>query len=94
VASEAKGIAELATAIANYEQFLVRENLALTKRVRSWRERLLEMLRDALLRRIVRERLTAEAIDEYARRIAEHKLDPYALIDEIVAGIGADRVER
>jgi LAO/AO transport system kinase len=88
VATEATGISALAAAIVQYEQFLAREGLALQKRAQSWRERLLEMLRDALLRRVTGEYLPPETIARYAAEIAEHKRDPYTLVDEIVASLG------
>ena len=49
VASEGAGIEELAAAIADYEAYLQKENLALNKSVENWQERLVEMLRDTML---------------------------------------------
>ena len=49
VASEGVGTEELAEAIANYEAFLKKENLAFKKNVENWQLRLVEMLRDAML---------------------------------------------
>src|SRR5207253_3314786 len=49
VATEAKGIEELAAAVAGYEQYLEKEQLAVKKRISNWRERLVEMLRESLL---------------------------------------------
>ncbi|HXB22865.1 MAG TPA: methylmalonyl Co-A mutase-associated GTPase MeaB, partial [Candidatus Solibacter sp.] len=57
VATEAKGISDLSGAIANYGQFLQKQNLLLKKKISNWRERLIEMLRDSLLERLLRERL-------------------------------------
>ncbi len=48
VASEGRGIEELAVAVASYEAYLQENDLALNKSVENWRqERLVEMLRDA-----------------------------------------------
>jgi LAO/AO transport system kinase len=58
VASEGKGISDLAAAIVNYEQYLREKDLLLTKKISNWRERLVEMLREALLQRVLNERLT------------------------------------
>jgi LAO/AO transport system kinase len=88
VATDGKGITELAAAIAQYEQFLAREGLALQKRTESWRERLVEMLREALLRRIARDYLPPEVLAQYAAEVAAHKRDPYAIVEEIVAALG------
>ena len=49
VASQGVGIEELADAISDYEAYLQKENLALHKSVENWQERLIEMLRDAML---------------------------------------------
>ena len=84
VASEGKGISELAAAIANYEQYLRQKNLLLKKKVTSWRERLIEMLRDSLFERLLSERLPENEIAGLAAEVAEHKRDPYSLVEEIV----------
>jgi len=82
VASEGKGIEELAAAVAEYESFLQKENRALQKSVENWRERLVEMLRDAMLEK-ARAQLGDGNIAELARDVAEHKRDPYTLVEEI-----------
>jgi LAO/AO transport system kinase len=86
VATDGKGIPELAAAIANYEQSLEQKDLLLKKKISSWRERLIEMLRDGLLERLLSDRLPEEEIARLAAEIAEHKRDPYSLVEEIVAG--------
>jgi LAO/AO transport system kinase len=87
VASEGRGVAELAGAIARYYDFLDQNGLARKKRVESWRERLLEMLRDSLMERVMRERMANGEASQYAEQIAEHQRDPYSLVEEIVAGL-------
>jgi LAO/AO transport system kinase len=84
VATEAKGITELAQAIDQYQQYLEKNGLLQKKKISNWRERLVEMLRDALLRRALREHLDDGAISRYAEEIASHARDPYTLVDEIV----------
>ena len=49
VASEGIGSEALAEAIADYEAYLKKENLVFKKNVENWQERLVEMLRDAML---------------------------------------------
>jgi LAO/AO transport system kinase len=83
VASEGSGIQELAAAITDYEAYLQKENLILQKKAQNWQDRLLEMLRDALLER-ARKQLGNGAVAGYAAEIAEHKRDPYGLVEEIV----------
>jgi LAO/AO transport system kinase len=86
VASEGKGIEKLAEAVANYETYLLKENLVLKRNTQNWRERLLEMLRDSLLEN-VHAQIGDAALERYAAEIAEHKRDPYTLMEEILGGI-------
>ena len=86
VATEGKGIPELAAAIVNYEQFLQQKDLLLKKKISSWRERLIEMLRDRLLERLLSERMPESEIARLAADVAEHRRDPYSLVEEIVGG--------
>lgn len=82
VASEGQGIAELASAIATYQDFLGSSDIGRQKRIENWRGRLIEMLRDTLLERVIAEQ--NGRVDIYAAEIAEHRRDPYSLVEEIV----------
>jgi LAO/AO transport system kinase len=84
VASEGQGIAELAAAIEQYQKFQQKTGLITKKRAENWRERLLEMLRESLMERLLREHLNDGQLGDYAAQVAEHKRDPYALVEEIV----------
>ena len=86
VASEGTGIEELAAAIADYETYLQKEGLVLKKSVQNWQERLIEMLRDSMLEK-AREHL-GDTVARMAAEVAEHKRDPYTLIEEIAGKIG------
>ena len=83
VATTGKGIEPLARAIADYETHLQKENLFLKRNIQNWQERLLEMLRDAMLER-ARAELSDGRGEQYAAQVAEHKRDPYTLVEEIV----------
>ena len=89
VATEGKGIAELQAAIARYQQYLEKENLLLKKRTEHWKGRLLEMLRDSLLRRVLEEQMSEGEVSRYAAQVAEHKRDPYSLVEEIVSSFSS-----
>jgi LAO/AO transport system kinase len=82
VASEGQGIDQVASAIAAYEAYLQKENLTLKKSVENWQERLVEMLRDAMLEK-ARAQLGDGNVARLAAEVAEHKRDPYSLIEEI-----------
>ena len=86
VASEGGGTKELAQAIIDYETFLKKENLVFKKNVANWQERLVEMLRDAMLEK-ARSQMDGGSLERYASEIAEHKRDPYSLVEEIIAGV-------
>jgi LAO/AO transport system kinase len=87
VASQGQGTAELAEAIANYEAYLKKENLVFKKNVENWQERLVEMLRDAMLEK-ARAQMDSASLERYAAEIVEHKRDPYSLVEEIVGKAG------
>src|SRR5437764_9778201 len=88
VASDGNGVPDLVKAIASYREYLKGKDLMLRKKVSNWRERLVEMLRKALLDRMIREQLDPEHLNQYAREIAEHKRDPYSLVEELVTNFG------
>jgi len=86
VASEGVGVEELAKAIADYEAYLKKGNLVFKKNVENWQERLVEMLRDAMLEK-ARAKMDGGSLERYAAEIAEHKRDPYSLVEELVKEI-------
>ena len=87
VASEGTGVKELAAAIAEYETYLRKENHALKKSVENWQERLVTMLRDAMLEK-ARAQFGDGNLARLAAEVAEHKRDPYTLVEEIAAEAG------
>jgi LAO/AO transport system kinase len=88
VAVDGVGVPELMAAIGEYEEFLRKQGLVLRKKIESWRERLVEMLRESLLERVLREQMGDGAVARYAAEVAERRRDPYALVEEIVSKVG------
>ncbi len=84
VATQAQGIKELAEAISNYETYLGEQNLLLRRRTQNWEMRLLEMLRDALLEK-ARAAMSDGDLSRFAAEIAEHRRDPYSVIEEVAS---------
>ncbi len=84
VASDGTGVPELAAAIEEYESYLQEDNRALKKSVENWQERLIEMLRDVMLEKA---RTQIGDVARLAAEVAEHKRDPYTVIEEL-AGVG------
>ena len=88
VASEGTGIAELVQAIEKYREYLQQTGMASTRRAHNWRMRLAEMLRDALYERVLADFLDNGKAEQYAAEVAEHKRDPYSLVEEMVGELG------
>jgi LAO/AO transport system kinase len=88
VATEGTGVEEMLAAMDRYADFLRSSGVAEQKRTRNSRERLLALLRERLLERVVAETLGNGALNEYAARIAARQLDPYSVVDEVMKKAG------
>ena len=88
VASEGTGITELLAAIEKYRDYLQQSDRAQARRIQNWRGRIAEMLRDALFQRVLSYYLSEGLATRYATEVAEHKRDPYSLVEKIVDGLG------
>lgn len=88
VAPNGEGIPELVKKIGEYRSFLNKTEAGHQKRIENWRNRLVEMLRDALMERVEREHLGNGAARRFAAEIADHKTDPYTIIEDIVGTVG------
>jgi len=86
IASDGTGVDELASAVEGYVAYLQKEDLALKKSVQNWQERLVEMLRDVMLEK-ARAQLGDGNLTRLAVEVAEHKRDPYTLVEEIAAKV-------
>jgi len=91
VASEGKGIDDLAAAIRQYETYRQAGNRDLVRNVKNWEDRLIAMLRDALLEKAL-DRMPDEAMARYAAEVSTHQRDPYTLVEEIVARLEIGRL--
>ena len=87
VATDGRGIQELADAVEAYESHQAKKGLISQRRVQNWEARLLEMLRDILLQH-ARAALTESELSQLAAQVAEHKRDPYSAVEEIAGRIG------
>jgi LAO/AO transport system kinase len=88
VATEGRGIQELADRIRSYESYLREKGLLSKRRVQHWEARIIEMLRDSMLEKAQAAMRDGE-LSELARDIAEHKRDPYSAIEEIANRVRA-----
>jgi len=88
VASEGRGIVELAAAIAEFQAHLQKTELGQRRRIENWRRRLVEMLRSELMQRLTRDYLSEESARQMASEIAAGRKDPYTVLEGILAKIG------
>jgi LAO/AO transport system kinase len=88
VASDGAGVEELVQAIEKYHSYLEQSDRARQRRIENWRVRIAEMLRDALFQRVLSYYLSAGEATRYAAEVADHKRDPYSLVERIVEGLG------
>lgn len=89
IATESRGIEDLAAAIENYREFCAgegAESLARKKAVAKWR--LLELLRERLLADTLGANGVGQRLDQLADAVAEKRTDPYSAIEELL-GTGA-----
>jgi LAO/AO transport system kinase len=88
VASTGTGTTELLAAIEKYRAYLEQDGRARARRIDNWRERIAEMLRDALFQRVLAYYLSEGEATRYAAEVAEHKRDPYSLVEKIIDNLG------
>lgn len=88
VATDGSGIAAVVEAIEKFRLHLKQGNQGRNRRINNWRRRFREMLRDALFERVVTDYLGNGEAERFATEIAEHKRDPYSLVEEIVGELG------
>ena len=84
VATESKGIEDLAAAIASYYDFQINGEGTTIRRQAIARWRLLELLQGRLLSDLMNKNGTSEKLDRLALEIAEKKNDPYSAVEEIM----------
>ncbi len=88
VATENQGIAEMAAAITSFRRHFETSAHRQAGRVARWKQRLIELLQQRLLDRVVGERLGETALEAVAAEVADRKKDPYAAVNEILARAG------
>jgi LAO/AO transport system kinase len=83
VGTTGTGVQEVREAMDRYQGFLVSKGLLGKRRAQNWEQRLVEMLRDAMLEK-VKASVSNGELSRLASDIAEHKRDPYSVIEELV----------
>ncbi len=88
VATGGEGIAELSQAVFRYREFSERAGSADGRRLRLWRERLLEILRDRLLRDVMQQFEEKGTFEKYVSSVASRSEDPYSAVERILRQAG------
>ncbi|MFN0278110.1 MAG: methylmalonyl Co-A mutase-associated GTPase MeaB [Pyrinomonadaceae bacterium] len=84
IATESKGIEDLAAAINAYYSFQADGVENKTRRQAIARWRLLELLRERLLSDLLSRNGTGEKLDKLASEIADKRKDPYSAVEELL----------
>jgi GTPase len=93
IATENKGIDELARQIALFRGHFDRAQERRTREIAHWKEWLLRLLENRLMERVVGAHMNEAQFEALAAEVAARRKDPYAAVNEILtrAGIGAKR---
>ncbi|HEX8852093.1 MAG TPA: hypothetical protein VF754_01325, partial [Pyrinomonadaceae bacterium] len=85
IATENKGLEELAEAIESYRTFQQGAESSRTRRRAIARWRILELLRERLLARALDAAGAGAQLDALAAEVADKKRDPYSAVEEFIA---------
>jgi LAO/AO transport system kinase len=84
VATENKGLDDLAAAIESYREFQLKTEASAPRRQAIARWRILELLRERLLARTLGSDSASEKLDALAAEVADKRRDPYSAVEEIM----------
>jgi LAO/AO transport system kinase len=88
VATEDKGVSELVDKVNAFRAHMEKSGLRRARKVGRWKQRLLELLQDRLMERVVGEGLGEAALESLADEVAARKKDPYSVVSEILTRAG------
>ncbi|MFN0111956.1 MAG: methylmalonyl Co-A mutase-associated GTPase MeaB [Blastocatellia bacterium] len=87
VATQNKGVAEFVEAIENYASFKKQHRASLERSAEVAENRIVELLRERLLRKVLNDALTPEKLRELALAVASRQRDPYSIVEEIIGKV-------
>jgi LAO/AO transport system kinase len=90
VASENKGIEELAETVAKFQRHFESSGQRQRKHVEHWKSRLIELLESRLLERALGGAAGEARLAELAAEVADRKKDPFSAVNEILKKSGLD----
>jgi LAO/AO transport system kinase len=88
VATENKGVDELARQIALFRAHFDQTHDRKAREISHWKEWILQLLEARLMERVVGEQLGERELDRIAAQVAERKIDPYGAVNQILARAG------
>jgi LAO/AO transport system kinase len=88
VATENKGIAELAETVAKFQKHFEASGERQRKHVEHWKNRLIELLESRMLERALGGAGGEARLKELAQEVAERKKDPFTAVSEILRKSG------
>jgi LAO/AO transport system kinase len=91
VATENRGIEELAVTIAKFRQHFESSGKREKKHLEHWKNRLIEMIESRLLESVLGGKAGEARLQELAAAVAARKLDPFSAVSELLSksGFGA-----
>ncbi len=89
VATQGKGVQQLVTEIDRWQQFQQTTQSQHPPSLDRIKQRLLGLLRDRLMG-LLEQRITEAEISELAEKVMTRRLDPYTIIDQILANLGLE----
>ncbi|MGE0885389.1 MAG: methylmalonyl Co-A mutase-associated GTPase MeaB [Blastocatellales bacterium] len=87
VATQNKGIDQFVEAIESYAAFKKKQEASLERSAGVAENRIIELLRERLLRRVISEALASGELRELALAVASRQRDPYSIVEEIVSKV-------
>jgi LAO/AO transport system kinase len=88
VATENRGIEELAVTIAKFRQHFESSGEREKKHLEHWKNRLIEMIESRLLESVLGGKAGEARLQELAAAVAARKLDPFSAVSEILSKSG------
>ena len=86
IATQNEGTSQVAAAIAGYARFARDSRLFEQKKLGRARERLLQLLSEQLVGRVVNEQLQDGRLERFIEEVAARQRDPYSVVEEIISG--------
>ena len=94
VATRQEGVEEVLAAVFRYLDVSRSHGRLQQRQVEHWRERIVELLRERLLERVLGQVVQNGDLNQYAAAVAVRRADPYSVTDKILEQAGWSDVQR